>query len=57
MSCGRVQKSRTLFDKLSDGYAKLCDLSEHLTLSEAVLLFKGRSIFKQTSLRNINALL
>jgi hypothetical protein len=52
LSCGRVQKSRIVFDKLSDGCA-----SEHLAVSEAILLFKGRSTFKQTSLRNIYALL
>jgi hypothetical protein len=37
----RLQKMRTIFDKLSDAYAKYCRPTEHLAIDEIIALFKG----------------
>jgi hypothetical protein len=43
----RLWKIRSLFDMLSDTYAKFYNQSEHLAVDEVIMLFKGRVIFKQ----------
>jgi hypothetical protein len=43
----RLWKMRTIFDKLSDAYAKYYSPTEHLAVDEITVLFKGRIVFKQ----------
>jgi len=43
----RPWKLRTVFDKLNIAYAKFYDPSEHVTVDEVILIFKGRVIFRQ----------
>jgi hypothetical protein len=43
----RLWKMRTIFDKLSDAYAKYYSPIEHLAVDEIIVLFKGRVVFKQ----------
>jgi hypothetical protein len=38
---------RTICDKLSDVYAKYYSVTEHVAVYKAIVLFKGRVIFKQ----------
>jgi hypothetical protein len=38
----RLWKIRTIFDKLNDAYAKYYSPTEHLTIDEIIVLFKGR---------------
>jgi hypothetical protein len=39
---------RTIFDKLSDAYAKYYSPAEHLAVDEIIVLFKGREEGLQT---------
>jgi hypothetical protein len=43
----RLWKMRTIFDELSDAYAKYYSPTEHLAVNEVTVLFKGIVIFKQ----------
>jgi hypothetical protein len=45
----RLWKVRSLFDMLSDIYAKFNIPSVHLVVDKVILLFKGRVAFKQYS--------
>jgi hypothetical protein len=38
---------RTIFDKLSDSYAKYYSPTEHLAIDEIIVLYKDRITFKQ----------
>jgi hypothetical protein len=38
---------RTIFNELSDAYAKYYSPTEHLAIDEIFVLFKGRVVFKQ----------
>jgi hypothetical protein len=40
-------KIRTVFDTLNQAYAKFYNPSEHLTVDEVIIKFKGRVIFRQ----------
>jgi hypothetical protein len=42
----RMWKMRIIFYKLTDVYAKYYSRTEHLTVSEIIVLFKGKIIFK-----------
>jgi hypothetical protein len=42
----RLWKMRTIFDMLSDAYAKYFSPTEHLAVDEIIVLFKGRVVFK-----------
>jgi len=43
----RLWKMKTIFDILSDAYAKYYSPTEHLAVDEIVVLFKGRVFIKQ----------
>jgi hypothetical protein len=43
----RLWKLGTIFDKLSDSYAKYYSPTEHLEVDEIIVIFRGRIIFKQ----------
>jgi hypothetical protein len=43
----RLCKITSLSDTLSNSYAKFYNPSEHLSVDEVIVLFKGRVIFKQ----------
>jgi hypothetical protein len=43
----RLWKKRTVFDKLSDAYAKYYSPTEHLAIDKIIVMFKGRVVFKQ----------
>ena len=43
----RQWKSRTVFDKLNEVYAKFYNPSEHLAVDEVTVKIKGRVIFRQ----------
>ena len=40
-------KPRTVFDKLSEAYAKFYNPSEHLAVDKIIVKFKGMVIFRQ----------
>jgi len=40
-------KLRIVFETLNEAYAKFCNPSEHLTVDELIVKFKGRVIFRQ----------
>ena len=40
----QLWKLRTVFDKLNEAYAKICNPSEHLAVDEVIVKFKGRVI-------------
>jgi len=42
----KLWKMRTLYDQLSDTYAKFYNPSEYLAVDEVTILLKGRAIFK-----------
>jgi len=43
----RLWKLRTVFDTLTEAYAKFYNPSEHLAVNEVTVKFKGRVIFRQ----------
>jgi hypothetical protein len=43
----QLWKLRTVFEKLNEAYAKFYKPSEHLTVDEVIVKFKGRVIFRQ----------
>jgi hypothetical protein len=52
-------KTRTIFDKLNEAYAKYYNPTEHVATYEVIMLFKRQVIYKQylpkkQKLRDIN---
>jgi hypothetical protein len=47
----RLWKMRTIFDMLSDAYAKYYSPTEHLAVDEIIVLFNSRVVFKQYILK------
>ena len=43
----RIWKLRTVWDKLTEAYAKFYNPSEHLAVDKVIVKFKGRVIFRQ----------
>ena len=43
----QLWKLRIVFETLNEAYAKFCNPSEHLTMDEVIVKFKGRVIFRQ----------
>jgi hypothetical protein len=39
---------RTVFDKLSDAYAKYYSSTEHLAVDEVIVIFKGVGLFSNS---------
>jgi hypothetical protein len=52
----RLWKFRTIFDELSDSYAKYCSPTEHAAVDEIVMLFKGRAFSNTIYQRNTKGL-
>jgi hypothetical protein len=52
----RLWKMRTIFDKLSDVYAKCYSVTEHVAVYKAIVLFRVESFSNNIFQRNANAL-